>query len=177
MQRMEQTFADRYRELDDDALLRIANDRRDLEREAAEALDAELGTRKLTADDAIAVARGDRLYDKQQQTREQAKNFYTSRSRYTSFYGHWNVEEKLGVETYTATKFFVLGAFPLIPLGTYRLIRTSHRRWWEFLLGRYYRVLEKVPLDWSQVCWIWCEASAFVLAAFLVVRILISFHR
>lgn len=173
---MEQTFADHYRELNDDALLRIASDRHDLTPEAAQALDSEMSIRHLSTKQVKTIVEEDRKFDKHQALSDAAS---TSgfRGTGTGFFGCWNVEQTHGMETYTATKFIMLVYFPLIPLGTFRLMRNPRQRWFKRLGGREFRVVEALPLDWNQVLWSWGKAAAFIFVLLLVIRLLVLFSR
>ncbi len=166
---VEQTLTEHYRELSDDALLRIALDRHQLTLDAAAALDAEFSVRYLTMADAETIREGDRRFDRRLAL-TRARSSIGIRGIRSYFFGHWHVQKRMGAESYTATKFFVLFGFPLIPLGTYRLLRWSRRRWWEWILGRNFRVMEKLALDWNQVLWTWCKATALLYALILTFR-------
>ncbi len=171
---MLENLAEHYRELDDDALLRLSLDRDQLTPEAAQALETEMSLRGLTRADAEMVAARDRGFDRKRAHEQGWKTGGGLTGRNTALFGNWNVEKKLGGETYTATKFFAIGPFPLIPLGTYRLLRTSHRRWWEWLFGRNCRIVEKLPLDWNQVLYTWCKYGAIAVLFVIAVRVYLA---
>jgi hypothetical protein len=173
---MQEALADHYRELDDDALLRLLLDRNQLTPEASQALDAEISVRRLSRSDAQKVARADRLFDKRAALEQAKKTSGGLTGRNTALYGSSNIEKKLGGEFYTATKFFILGPFPFIPLGTYRLLRLSRRRWWQWIFGRDYRVIEKLPLDWNQILRIWCKYGLILLILLMALRIFLATH-
>lgn len=71
-------------------------------------------------------------------------------------YGRFNAETVGQCQEYDATLFAVVSYFPLVPIGTYRFSRDQQ--------SKDVRVLEKKPLDWSQVVWVWVRAVVIVVA-------------
>jgi hypothetical protein len=161
-------LADHYRELDDDALLRIAADRRDLTPEAAMVLDAELSSRCLRQTQIDDLAQQDRAVEAREvRARARANRRIVFRGGFGfEYYGRSNMQRRMGTEIYAATLFFIVLWFPIIPVGTYRVIR-SRSAWWS---GSSPKVVEKLPLDWNQVLHVWTKALLIVLAIALAFR-------
>lgn len=161
--------AEHYRELDDDALLRIAADRKDLTPEAAMALDAELSSRHLGHSQVEQVISDDKRYDQEEARRNPPikRGPRHSGAFGSEYYGSKNVQQRMTAEIYTATLFLAILWFPLIPLGTYRLIHASSEHWW---WRSDPKVLEKLPLNWKQIRNIWAKALLIALAIYAVLR-------
>lgn len=161
------SLAEHYRELDDDALLRIAADRKDLTFEATIALEAELSARRLSQSQIDELASGDRLAERREARKTARKKAVNG---LTQLHGHWHAQRKMNLELYTATSFVTIFWFPLIPIGTFKVLgHRGVRRWYAG-----YKTMEQIPIDWRQVLWIWCRS---LLVLFVVVRVLEYFGR
>ncbi len=155
------SLAEHYRELDDDALLRIAADRKDLTPEAAMALDAELSARRLNQSQIDELVTGDRLAERRE-ARKTAQKW--SVNGLTQLHGHWHAQKKMHAELYTATSFVTIFWFPLIPIGSFKVIgHQGLRRWYASS-----KVIERIPMDWQQVLWIWSKSLVIL---FVVIRV------
>lgn len=73
---------------------------------------------------------------------------YTFNGIGTTLYGKREINSADG--TYIATKWFVLAYFPVIPLGSYRVVRGDTSAGF-FSTNTLYRSMQKVPLNWKQV--------------------------
>jgi hypothetical protein len=100
----------------------------------------------------------------------------------TTVYGNANKEELVGADrltaeqggylpyTYQAVKWFVFLFFPIIPLGTYRVMKSQKHSW---PYGEYRMV--RVPWDWKQVINQYFLACGGLLIALLIMYALREF--
>lgn len=65
------------------------------------------------------------------------------------------------------TKWFVLGGIPLIPLASYRFKCTGDPNKW-FHWDTEQRVINRVPLNWTQVFLTWMKTAIVIIGAGLV---------
>jgi hypothetical protein len=84
-------------------------------------------------------------------------------------YGRSNVEIRGTSEEYDTTVFAVVFFFPLVPMGTYRFSREQGRK--------QFQVLEKKPIDRSQVALVWVKALAVVAAIPFALDVFLRFVR
>lgn len=157
-----------YETLTDTALLNLANDG-GFTKEAQQVLAKELGRRNLGAGDLKRyVAHGQRT-----NLREEAKEKgFRGRGPGLLFFGRrfLNDADK-AANIQVRTKFFALGGIPLIPIASYRFKCTRHRGWW-FTDDADQRVINRVPLNWTQVFLTWIKtAIILVVVALLIVGI------
>jgi hypothetical protein len=73
------------------------------------------------------------------------------------------------MERFTTTVFVVLFWLPLIPTGTYRVQRKKQ------FFSSDMVILEKLPLDWTQVLGVWAVAAVSLLGLTLAYKSLPSF--
>lgn len=65
------------------------------------------------------------------------------------------------------TKWFALGGIPLVPIASYRFKYTSDPGRWH-LDEPEQRVIDRVPLNWTQVFLTWMKTAIFMLIVFLL---------
>src|SRR5271165_2673902 len=80
-------------------------------------------------------------------------------------FGRANVETLGTNQEYDATIFVVVFYVPLIPLGTYRFVRTQG--------GSRIEALHKTDLNWSQVAVVWAKSLAVILAILVLFPLLV----
>jgi hypothetical protein len=66
------------------------------------------------------------------------------------------------------TKWFTLGGLPLIPLSSYRFKCTGASKSW-FQSSTEQRVINRVPLNWTQVFMTWMKTAAIVIGVGLLI--------
>jgi hypothetical protein len=75
------------------------------------------------------------------------------------------------MEKFTTTIFVVLFWLPVVPTGTYRVQRKKQ------FFSSDMIVLEKLPLDWTQVLGVWAVTAVSLLGLTLTFKFLPSFLR
>lgn len=155
-----------YETLTDDSLLNLAREGGFTE-EARQALSRELERRRLSDSDLKRfVGRNDRI-----NLREEAKEKgFRGRGPGLLFFGRRFLNEadkKANIQV--RTKFFALGGIPLIPVASYRFKCTGRRgRWFSPYEGNQ-RVINRVPLNWTQVFLTWIKTTIIFVAVLLLV--------
>ena len=154
-------FAKVYEAKSDEELLRLALAPDQLTEEAFFALSAELRSRSPGANGRIAE------FQQEEQEREQQQEKDTGQLWFLHPYGigrrrfgkaGYVFDSISDLEEFSATVFIVLFWLPLIPTGTYRVRRKKQ------LVSPHIEVLEKLPLDWTQVLTVWLvEFDCFCL--------------
>ena len=132
--------------------------------EAERMLSDELRRRGLGADDLKRyVARGEQLKLRD----EASEKGYTSRGTGLLFFGKRYISEEDREENIQIrTKWFALCWLPLVPIASYRFqCRGNARR--GFSDDRH-RVINRVPLDWTQVFLTWLKAALIVVLIILI---------
>lgn len=162
-------FAEEYRSKTDEELLRLALDPAQLIPEANAALNGELSRRQINNTERLRAFRGEEEQRKEEQNRNPGKLFVVhpygiGRKRFGKAERIYNPET--GMERFKTTVFVVFLWLPLIPTGTFLMERKR-----EFLSNQM-TVLERIPLDWEQVLKVWVVASATLLAAIWVFKLL-----
>ena len=69
------------------------------------------------------------------------------------------------------TKWFALGGIPLVPIASYRFQCTRDTRRW-FSRNGTQRVINRVPLNWTQVLLTWLKMAVVLVFVFVVVVLL-----
>ena len=161
-----QDLEQQYASMSDDDLLRLAWAPQDLVDNAKLALQAELSRRGLKPAD-IDAARFEQEKHEEQLERESVNRLLQSQWRGFGFsrFCKWDrtYDRDSRTEEFTTTRFFILFQFPLVPLGTYR-VRKRKGLFWKA------EVLEKLPLNWNQVLWVWMLALLVLLGLVIFVR-------
>jgi hypothetical protein len=161
-----QDFEREYAGKSNDDLLRLAWAPQDLVDDAKIALHTELSRRGLKADD-IDTAQFEQEKHEEEQERKAANQLLQAQWRGIGFkrFCKWDrtCDPESRTEEFTTTRFFVLFQLPLIPLGTYRVRRKKG-------LFQKPEILEKLPLNWTQVLWVWMLSLLAILALILVAR-------
>lgn len=158
-------LAKHYETLTDDALLKLAHESGFTE-EAQQVLTKELGRRNLGDDDLKHyVAQGERS-----KLREEAKEKGgIGRGLGLRFFGRRFLNEAdKEANIQVRTKFFALGAIPLIPVASYRFQCTGHRGRW-LTDDTHQRVINRVPLNWTQVFLTWIKTALIIVAIALLI--------
>jgi len=75
------------------------------------------------------------------------------------------------MERFTTTIFVVLFWVPLIPTGAYRVLRKKQ------LFSSDMVILEKLPLDWTQILGVWAVAAVSLLGLTIAYKALPSILR
>ncbi|HTX41814.1 MAG TPA: hypothetical protein VMD25_08300 [Acidobacteriaceae bacterium] len=168
-----QDFAREYESRTDDELLRLAMARAELTPEAGVALSAELSRRGLAGDEPLKQFEE----EEQERTRDQARD--TGRL-FLSFNGigrcrflKWDYvfDPAFGYEEFTTTVFMMLFWLPLIPTGTFRVRRKK-----SFAAGGI-EVLDRLPLNWTQISAVWAAMTTTMLALVIIFRLAVRFVR
>jgi hypothetical protein len=85
--------------------------------------------------------------------------FGIGRQRYSKF--DYQFDRTSGMENFITTVFIVIVWLPLIPIGTYRVERKRN-----FLFASRITVLEKLPLNWTQVLAVWAGTLLVLLGGY-----------
>jgi len=154
-----------YETLTDAALLNLANEGGFTE-EAQQVLAKELGRRNLGDGDLKRyVAQGERT-----KLREEAKEKgFRSRGPGLLFFGRRylnDADRRANIQL--RTKWFALGGIPLVPIASYRFKCTGSTGRWH-LVDPDQRVIDRVPLNWTQVFLTWMKTAIFILIVCLLV--------
>jgi hypothetical protein len=140
----------------DDELLRLALEPDSLTAEARATLSDELGRRRLDSPARLAEFSKEQDHYKHLDDIDIGNLTLSSRGDGRRAYGRSNVEIRGTSGEYDATVFAVICYFPLVPMGTYRFSREQGRK--------QFQVLEKKPVNWRQVIFVWLQALAVVAA-------------
>jgi len=154
-----------YETLSDDALLNLASQGGFTEK-AQQALARELGRRNLGEGDLKRfVAEGEQM-----KLHEEAKEKgFRGRGPGLLFFGRRFINEAdKEANIQVRTKFFALGGIPLIPIASYRFKCTGHRGRW-FIYGGNQRVINRVPLNWTQVFLTWIKTAVVIVVVGLLI--------
>jgi len=160
-------FTMRYQQMTDDELLRLSSDAGSLVLEAEMALSAELQRRHLDSQETRAQFQEEEKRHIAEVTFDVSSgssiglHYFKKRP-----YGKANRQRRGTEEEYDTTLFGVVFHFPLLPLGTFRVVRD--------LNSRQLRALEKKPLRWSQVWFTWFKAILVTVAIISLIAFLIS---
>ncbi len=161
-----QNFEREYSSRTDDDLLRLAWAPQDLVEDARVALRTEMDRRGLKAAD-IDAARYEQEKQEEQLEREKADRLLQVQWSGIGFarFCKWDriYDPDSRTEEFTTTRFFILLQFPLIPLGTYRVRRKKG-------FFEKAQILEKLPLNWNQVLWVWMLALLVLLGVVIFIR-------
>ena len=159
-----QDFLREYETKTDDELLRLAIDPSQLTYEANFALSTELLKRRLNPEDIQRLKEREEIQKKKDERNVGQlwviHNFGLGKRRFGK--ADYKYYESRKLEEFTTTIFFLIFWFPLIPLGTYRIMRKK-----SFFSTRF-GVIEKLPLNWPQVLKVWAVALLAILALVLV---------
>jgi hypothetical protein len=154
-----------YETLADSALLNLASEGGFTE-EAKQALTKELARRNL-GDGSLKryAAQGDRM-----KLREEAKEKgFRGNGPGILFFGRRflnGADKEANIPV--RTKFFALGGIPLVPIASYRFQCTGEqRRWLTDDVNQ--RVINRVPLDWTQVFLTWIKAAVIIVVIGLII--------
>ena len=147
-----------YTDKSDDELLNLSLDFTSLTPEAGDALKAELNKRGLGSSEHLSRFAEEQKRADLAELNDRIKKLRVSwRGNGRKLYGKSGVEVSGMSEEYNATLFLVASYIPLIPTGTYRLSREQGTE--------NFHVLEKRPIDWGQVAWIWMKTIVLIVAA------------
>jgi len=157
-------FVQCYLHMTDDELLRLSGDLESLVPEAQNALRLELERRRLSSQEVLAQ------YHEEEKRHIAETSFDVSQQLLYGFgkrlYGKAN-RVICGLEReYDTTLFGLVFYFPLIPLATFRISRDQ--------TSKQVRVLEKKPLRWSQICFIWLKAGLIAAALISLIAWLLN---
>lgn len=141
----------------DDELMRLALDSRSLTEEARGVLTEELRKRKLdTPDQLNRFVDGEKHHKHLLDIDIGDLVLIVPHGVGRRAYGQTNAEIIGTREEYDSTVFAVAFYFPLIPMGTYRFSREQN--------SKLFQVLEKKPLNWTQIMLVWLKAIAILIA-------------
>jgi hypothetical protein len=152
-----------YQKLNRDELMRLALERDQLTEEAQLALDAEIGSRRITSADLVSF-RSESLVAQAEEDRK-IGGISTSARIGKKFFGRKNLshDPRLRVEEFDTTLWFFAFWFPVFPIGTYR-IRRLYRRRLSFCTSDEFHVLQKYhERDWEQILLTWVKAMLILL--------------
>ena len=163
-------FAVRYQQMTDEELLRLSSDTGSLVVEAQMALSAELQRRHLDSQETRAQ------FQEEEKRHIAEVSFDVSSGASIGLhyfkkrpYGKADRQKRGTEEEYDTTLFGVVFHFPLLPLGTFRVVRD--------LNSKHLRALEKKPLRWSQVWFTWFKAVVVVVAIISLLAWLVSLDK
>ncbi|HEV2326609.1 MAG TPA: hypothetical protein VGS10_21900 [Terracidiphilus sp.] len=91
------------------------------------------------------------------------------------FGGRYPSEEDRKANIQVRTKWFALGGIPLVPVASYRFHFGNDARGWSSGNGKQ-RVIDRVPLDWTQVLLTWLKTAAFLALVVLLGAGIIWYH-
>jgi hypothetical protein len=140
----------------DDELLRLALEPDSLTTETRAALSDELRRRRLDSPARLAEFSKEQDYYKHLDDIDIGNLTLSFRGNGRRAYGRSKVEIRGTSEEYDTTVFAVICYFPLVPMGAYRFSHEQGRK--------QFQVLDKKPLDWSQVALVWVKALAIAAA-------------
>lgn len=147
-------FFEIYRSKSDDDLMRLALDTDHLTDDAKNALSVVLASRGLASKERLDEFRKEEAHAKETEEKNIGLlwDWYGFGRRR---YGKWDYgyDEASKVETFTTTAYITLLYFPVIPTGTYRIQRRKR------FLSYKSNVLEKLPLNWTQILGTWAFVS------------------
>ena len=150
-------FARRYQQMTDDELLRLFSDKESLVVEAQMALSGELQRRHLDSQGTLAQFQVEEKRHVAEVSFDLSEGGLGLLHHFKKRpYGKANREQRGTEEEYDTTLFGVVFYFPLLPLGTFRVVRN--------LNAKQLRALEKKPLRWTQVWFTWFKAVAVTIA-------------
>jgi hypothetical protein len=148
-----------YQNMSEGELLEIANES-GLTSEARQVIAEELHRRKLRASDLPRV-KEPRQTSLEQETEERWFPLTRGHSLGFGLYGRKYLNEAdKEANIQVRTKFFVF-AIPLVPIASYRFKCTGDANKW-FHWDAEQQVLNRVPLDWSQVLRTWLTTALWI---------------
>lgn len=150
------TLAPDYSEKPDEDLLRLALEPDSLTPDAQIALRAELKKRELDSPSQLASFSEEQKASQHLQDIDLGQLGLGPHGMGKRLYGKTNAELAGGCEEYDATLFAVIAFFPLVPIGTYRISREQG--------SKQPMPLDKRPLNWGQIVWVWLRAIFIVIA-------------
>jgi hypothetical protein len=163
---MTHTITPEYQGRSNDDLLRIALDAVDLTPEARVALAQELKNRGLDTSHIEKFAIEEKAAQHAQDI-DLGRLGLSRRGNGRRLYGKSNLQIVGLCEEYNATLFAVAAYFPFIPMGTYHISKEQN--------SKQITVLDKQPLNWNQITWIWLRAISIIaislFAAGLLLRV------
>jgi hypothetical protein len=163
-------FAEEYENKTDEELLRLSSVSYQLTEDAKRALTAALMSRGIDSDEVKQNFHGEEVQAEKRRGRQVGHLGVTrgiGRQRYGK--ANYSLNQRTRMERFTTTVFVVLFWLPLIPTGTYRVQRKK-----QFFSSNMV-ILEKLPLDWTQVLGVWAVAAVSLLGLTLACKSLPSF--
>jgi hypothetical protein len=164
-----QEFAREYEIKTDDELLRLALDSADLAPEANNALNVELSKRQLNRPEELESFRREEL-NREEDIRKDLGKLWVAHSygigRWYFGKAEYSYNEDSGTEEFRTTLFIILFGCPLIPTGTFRVIRK--KAWFSDKLT----VIDRLPLDWEQILKVWLAAASIILILIWTLQLL-----
>jgi hypothetical protein len=162
-------FAKAYQNKTDEELLRLASVSHQLTEDAKRALSAALLSRGIDSDEAKQKFHREEVQAERRRGRR-VGHLGVTRGIGKQRYGraNYSLNTRTRMERFTTTIFVVLFWLPLIPTGTYRVQRKKQ------LFSSDMVVLEKLPLDWTQVLGVWAVAAVSLLGLTLAYKSLPS---
>jgi hypothetical protein len=162
-----QDFAKEYQSKTDEELLRLELVSEQLTPQANDALRGELSRRLINGTTRLSAFREQETQRQTEEARDPGRLFsiYSfGRSRFGKAKCVYDAET--GLERFTTTVFIVLFYFPFIPTGTYLAERKRA------FFSNPPTFLEKLPLDWEQVLWVWVASAGSLLALIWAFKLL-----
>jgi len=145
----------------DDELLRLRANSEDLTQEASLALSIELARRKIDSAERLNAFRDEQRQHKEKEEKNPGSLFVISRLGIGRWYfGKADLvrDPDTNIERFRTTVFILILWFPLIPTGAYLVEENPG------FFRRKVTILEKLPLDWSQILRVWGAAALFILS-------------
>lgn len=163
-----------YQNLTRDELLRLALEKDQLTDEARLALDSEISSRRISSSD-IASFQDESQAAQAEEDRDVPAFAASSGSHIgKKFFGMKNRthDARFRIEEYDTTLWFFILWFPIFPIGSYRIRRLFHRRWY-FCASDEFHVLQKLSeRDWEQILVTWIKAVLVLLVLRFAVPLL-----
>jgi len=75
-------------------------------------------------------------------------------------------DKRANIQTWT--KWFTISGIPLIPIASYRF-KCTHSSGKQFPTNIQKRVIDRVPLNWSQVFIVWIETAILIVGVGLLI--------
>lgn len=161
-------FAQEYRAMSDDELLRLALAPDQLTPDASTALTEELSRRRIGDVKQLEAFSAEEQRANEEEQKQAAKQlllhpYGVGRQRFGKAGRSYDAETQ--TERFTTTAFFLFCWLPLIPTGTFLVERKGR------FLSRKTTVLRRLPLDWEQVLRVWLGAAISVLALMWIIKL------
>jgi hypothetical protein len=165
-------FIKEYESRTDDELLHLAAEPEQLIEEAYQSLLVVMHNRGIAVEKRIREFREEEANAKKQREKNVGRLGIVFHGIGRGRYGksNYQLDADSKTEQFTTTIFWFLLWFPLIPIGTYRVLRKKH-----FLPTRFV-IIEKLPFDWTQILRVWAYASVILLLLVWAIKLFVLYR-